>query len=75
MTGMELNLSNMMQNIIWQVGYTCPTAKPQCQIKLNALICSKRTAITSLVMSCSEVACYSLSLWCLQCSSRALCRV
>ena len=43
------------------VSNTCPTDKPQWQIKFKALPCSKQTATTSLVMSDSEdaVLCHS----------------
>ena len=34
--------------------YICPTAQPQCQILLKALICSTRSATTSSAMSGSE---------------------
>ena len=48
-------------------GYICPTAKPQCQILLKALICSKRTARTFSAIIGSEDTCCPRSLWCLQC--------
>jgi len=41
---------------------TCPAAKPQYQIILKALICSKQANRISCEMSCSENTCCPLSL-------------
>ena len=56
-----------MRSIIWHTCLLQMSDKPQCQILLKALICSKQTLISSLAMSCSEDTCCPLSLWCLQC--------
>jgi len=50
------------------VGYTGPTANPQCQIMLKTLTFSKQSAVTSSAMTGGEDTCCPLSLWCLQCS-------
>ena len=68
--GLALNLASLIWCTVSSdtlVGYTCLTAKPQCQIVLKALICSKQRVISSVALSVSEDTCCPLSLWCLQC--------
>jgi len=74
-----LRILNYLPNGQYQLTHlyfvTCPAAKPQYQVILKALIGSKQANRIFYAMSCSDDTCCPLSLWCLQCSWWAFCRV
>ena len=55
--GLAFNLVSLIRCTVpcdTLVRFICPTAKPQCEILMKALICSKQSVTTYSAMSCSK---------------------